>query len=106
MRNIKKIPKLLEKHVDPPVGWRVVGLVMSTTTETQSLADRFEMRAESFKRDMNRIAAGAKLPVLDVFMLWLEYCETCQNYDQSPVMIEFLQWYAPFFTPTREELES
>ena len=30
----------------------------------------------------------------EVYTLWREYCQTCTNYDQSPVQFEFEQWYA------------
>jgi hypothetical protein len=72
---------------------------MITTTDQTTLEERFAMRAETFRNELTRIAAGAQLPTLDVFKLWMEYSDTCRAYDQSALLWEFQQWYAPILTP-------
>jgi hypothetical protein len=76
---------------------------MNIDEKSQELAARYAKRVPEFRAQLERIAEGAKLPVLKVFGLWLEYSQECDNRDQSPVLGEFQQWYASILTPTSSE---
>jgi hypothetical protein len=65
----------------------------------EALTERFDKRHPTFQRDIKRLAEAAQLPFLTVFGLWLEYTEDCRNYDQSPLLSEFANWYSAFLTP-------
>lgn len=61
--------------------------------KNMELAERFAKAAQSFRDELQQIADDNAKPVLTVYGWWREYSKTCDSYDQSPVMFEFLQWY-------------
>lgn len=54
----------------------------------------FAQTAQGFQAKINAIAKVANMTGDEVFALWRKYSAQCTNYDQSPVMFEFVQWYA------------
>ena len=50
--------------------------------------------AASFQAEIRALAAAAKMDPEQVYALWRKYDARCTNYDQSPVMSEFVSWYA------------
>jgi uncharacterized membrane protein len=49
---------------------------------------------ESFQKQIKALAAKNGKTPEKVYEWWRVYTEDCRNYDQSPVMFEFQQWYA------------
>ena len=56
---------------------------------------KLENCAPEFRRRMAAIAAIAGKPVEEVFALWREYSAACSAADQSAIVWEFVEWYAP-----------
>ena len=52
-----------------------------------------------FRTWMAEVGAPTGKTIEQVYKLWHDYCVTCQNYDQSPVKFEFLEWYKADLTP-------
>lgn len=73
---------------------------------TMTIEERFNNTAENFQKLMARIAEVAKLTTMEVYALWREYSETCRNYDQSPVLFEFIQWNEARLGGNRDALQS
>jgi hypothetical protein len=46
-----------------------------------------------FQRKIKAIALQAGLAPSEVYEYWQQYSRQCTNYDQSPVMSEFISWY-------------
>lgn len=46
-----------------------------------------------FQRKIKAIASQAGLTAPEVYEYWQQYSRQCSNYDQSPVMSEFINWY-------------
>lgn len=55
---------------------------------------RFEDTATAFQEKIYAIANVSSVPALRVWDLWRDYDRRCTGYDQSPVLFEFVQWYA------------
>ena len=47
-----------------------------------------------FQQRVGRLAEHSTLDAEGIYTLWREYADTCQGYDQSAVMFEFIQWNA------------
>ncbi len=54
----------------------------------------FAQTAQGFQFQINAIAQVANMTSDQVYELWRRYDKQCTMYDQSPVMFEFVQWYA------------
>lgn len=54
----------------------------------------FASTNRGFQAKINAIAAVAGRTGEQVYELWRKYDRQCSLYDQSPVMSEFIQWYA------------
>ena len=39
------------------------------------------------------VAKTYDIPLADVETMWQQYCTDCRNYDQSPLIHEFVSWY-------------
>lgn len=50
--------------------------------------------AQGFQDQIAAIAGVAGMQPEQVYQLWREYSHRCGLYDQSPVMFEFVSWYA------------
>ncbi len=50
--------------------------------------------APGFQAEIQALAAVAKMDPEQVYALWRKYDTRCTNYDQSPVISEFVSWYA------------
>lgn len=59
-----------------------------------------------FQRKINAIAKVAELTGAEVYEYWQQYCRQCTNYDQSPVISEFIVWYTFELGGCREELQA
>lgn len=62
------------------------------TKPEETLEERFARTVPAFQTQINRIAAVNDLDPMDVFAKWRAYCDTCSNWDQSPILSEFVQW--------------
>lgn len=60
---------------------------------TRPLSEIFLGTCATFQQNIHRIALVAQKPVLDVFAMWREYSQRCDNSDQSPLLAEFVEWY-------------
>lgn len=54
----------------------------------------FANTASGFQAKINAIAAVAGKTGEQVYELWRKYDRQCSLYDQSPVLFEFIEWYA------------
>ncbi len=54
----------------------------------------FTNTAPAFQAQINALGIVANMTGEEVYALWRKYSAQCTNYDQSPVMFEFVQWYA------------
>lgn len=59
-----------------------------------TLAERYAETGTAFQAYCTSLAARHNKSVEQVYAWWREYCDTCQNFDQSPVQFEFENWYA------------
>ena len=50
---------------------------------------------QGFQNQINAIAGVANMASDQVYELWCRYDKQCTMYDQSPVIPEFINWYAP-----------
>ena len=57
------------------------------------IVERFKKTVPSFQDKIKALAEANNKAVMQVYIWWREYCETCTNYDQSPVFSEFESWY-------------
>lgn len=48
----------------------------------------------NFQAKIRAIATVSGMDADAVYALWREYDRRCTMYDQSPVLIEFVDWYA------------
>lgn len=53
----------------------------------------FSQTHPDFQRKINTIASVAGLTGAEVYEYWQQYSRQCTNYDQSPVLSEFITWY-------------
>lgn len=53
----------------------------------------FEKTHPEFQRRLQELADKYEKPVERVYEWWKNYTKTCQDYDQSPVLFEFENWY-------------
>lgn len=60
----------------------------------QSLIDQYALENidSGFREWLKAVGEANERTVFQVFVLWRKYCKDCQNFDQSPVKFEFLQW--------------
>jgi len=70
-----------------------------------TLEERFANTVESLQKTMGRIAQVANLSTMKVYAMYREYQLTCQSYDQSAVMGEFIEWYRAKLGGNRELLD-
>jgi len=49
--------------------------------------------AKPFQYKIADLADKYEKPADLIYHWWKEYCITCRNYDQSPVLFEFENWY-------------
>lgn len=54
----------------------------------------FANTAQGFQAKINAIAKVAGKTGEQVYELWRKYDKQCTSYDQSPVLFEFVGWYA------------
>jgi len=54
----------------------------------------FEKTAPAFQAKIDAIAKVANKTSEEVYELWRKYDKQCSMYDQSPVLFEFVGWYA------------
>jgi hypothetical protein len=59
-----------------------------------------------FQRKIKAISVVAGLTCAEVYEYWQQYSRQCTNYDQSPVMHEFINWYENELGGDRLELQS
>ena len=64
------------------------------TTATKTLRESFEGTTAEFQLRISRVAIVAGQNSLDVYALWRKYSGQCYASDQSPLLWEFVQWYA------------
>lgn len=50
--------------------------------------------AQGFQTKIAAIASAANMQPEQVYELWRKYDRQCSSYDQSPVLFEFIEWYA------------
>ena len=55
----------------------------------------FAQTHPSFQERIDALAAKYGKPAEMVFAWWKEYARDCRYFDQSPVLMEFEQWYEP-----------
>ncbi len=55
---------------------------------------QFDQTAQRFQAQINAIAGVANMTGEQVYELWCRYDRQCTMYDQSPVLFEFIRWYA------------
>lgn len=69
--------------------------MLTDVDQRHALQKRFDNTHPHFQDTIKHIAEHSpKLHPLVVFALWNDYSDKCAVFDQSPVMSEFLQWYA------------
>ena len=69
---------------------------MSPTVESvpeMTLDERLARTCADFQAEIDELARTYRKAKSVIYAWWLEYCEDCRNYDQSPVMSEFVVWY-------------
>lgn len=49
---------------------------------------------QQFQDMLFRIACAANQPIATVWHFWCKYSNACEGYDQSPLLPEFVEWYA------------
>lgn len=54
----------------------------------------FAQTAKGFQAKINAITNVANMTGDQVYELWRKYRKQCSDGDQSPVLFEFIQWYA------------
>lgn len=54
----------------------------------------YETLPESFKSSIDAIAEVANMSGQQVYDLWRKYSKQCSDGDQSPILFEFVRWYA------------
>ncbi len=59
-----------------------------------TLTERYAETGAAFQEYCTTLAARHGKTVEQVYGWWREYCDACQNFDQSPVQFEFENWYA------------
>ncbi len=59
------------------------------------LTEKFAQTHRNFQAALHRIAAVAGMEVLAVYALWREYELASRSSDQSAILSEFADWYAP-----------
>ena len=68
-------------------------MLQNVFAQEMLISERFKKTAESFQTTIRLLASNNKKETLQVYIWWREYCQDCQNYDQSPVFSEFETWY-------------
>ena len=65
---------------------------------------KFTQTYPEFQRHLQDVADKYEKPVATVYEWWRKYSDTCRDYDQSPVLFEFENWYKSDLTsPTEKE---
>lgn len=59
-----------------------------------TLMERYSKTAPEFQDYVASLATRHNKAIEQVYSWWREYCDACQNYDQSPVQFEFENWYS------------
>ena len=73
-----------------------------TATE---LMERFYECHPSFREHIANLGNKYRLNITEVYGCWREYCRDCSNFDQSPVLFEFENWYKDRFAKMAAECE-
>ena len=53
---------------------------------------------ENFRERLARMSAQYGKPAEMIYEWWKQYSNDCHNFDQSPVLSEFENWYQPKLT--------
>lgn len=57
--------------------------------KTENIKARFARTHETFRSNIEKLAAAAKQDVMEIYAMWLVYVKDCDAWDQSPLVWEF-----------------
>ncbi len=58
-----------------------------------ALEKKFNGTCEDFQRKIKRLALKYDKGFLQIYDWWRDYSRDCQGFDQSPILMEFEEWY-------------